>query len=468
MSELWKMGAADLAEIIRKKQASCREVIQAHLERIEDVNPGINAITVLLADEALKAADDADQALSSNRDVGPLHGVPMTVKENIDLIGSATTHGIVALKDAYPVETASHIAQLKNAGVIPIGRTNTPDFGSRWHTDNDLRGATKNPWDANCTPGGSSGGDAAALATGMTALGMGNDYAGSLRWPSQCCGITALRPTLGRIVRIPTAPNVPNPPLAIQLFAVHGPMARYARDLRLALHHMSGPDPRDPWWVPAPLIGPETAHPIPVAVTVDPAGIGVDDNVASAVKSAADALSDAGYDVKEVEPPAVARAAQLYYQIILEYGQTIRDVPMEELVSKDQIRFQEAHQEAFGIFVDKISPDCFGERMEIAKAWGEFQAEWPLILGPVAAMQPFPIGFDMAGTDEALAWLRASRLIVIVNMLGLPSVAVPINIAEGLPQGIQVIGRRYREDLCLDAAEAIEDRLGTITPIDPR
>jgi amidase len=202
-SDLWRMGASDLAAVIRSKQASSRQVVEAHLERIAQVNSPLNAITVLLAERALGAADAADRALASGAEPGPLHGVPMTVKENIDLAGSATTMGVVVLRDSLPQGDAPHIAQLKAAGAIPMARTNTPDFGMRWHTDNALRGATRNPWAPERTPGGSSGGEAAALATGMTPLGMGNDYAGSLRWPSQCCGTAALKPTLGRIPRGP-------------------------------------------------------------------------------------------------------------------------------------------------------------------------------------------------------------------------------------------------------------------------
>jgi amidase len=246
-SDLWKMGATDLAEVIRHKEASCREVIQAHLDRIDAINPRVNAVTVTLAESALAAAEQADEHLARGHPVGPLHGVPMTVKENINLVGSATTHGIVAFKNLMPAADSPHIAQLKAAGAIAIARTNMPDFGLRWHTDNALRGATLNPWDVSRTPGGSSGGDAAALATGMTPLGMGNDLAGSLRWPSQCCGTTALRPTLGRVPtdRVPPG-GIPMRPLTTHLFGVQGPMARHARDLRLALASMSGPDPRDP------------------------------------------------------------------------------------------------------------------------------------------------------------------------------------------------------------------------------
>jgi amidase len=469
-SDLWRMSVTELVEAIRQKQVSSREVIQAHLERIEAINPTVNAVTVQLAESALAAAALADQQLATGHAVGPLHGVPMTVKENIDLAGSATTHGIVAFKDLRPPGDAPHIAQLKAAGAIPIGRTNMPDFGWRWHTDNALRGATVNPWDASRTPGGSSGGDAVALATGMTPLGMGNDYAGSLRWPSQCCGTTALRPTLGRIPMVRVPERVPAMPLASQLFAVHGPMARHARDLRLALAAMSGPDPRDPWWVPAPLHGPEVASPIRVAVTIDPAHQGVDPQVAEAVRRAAAALADAGYAVEEMEPPALRRGVELFFQLGRTHGQlSVSAVRLEALASEDFLHVRRTMRRASDMIVGIPARDGLIERLELAHAWGMFQAKRPLILGPVATVQPFVVDFDTtASAEQALSWLQAVRLVVVVNLLGLPSVAIPVGVADGLPQSVQVIGPRYREDLCLDAAEAIEVRLGSLTPIDPR
>jgi amidase len=337
--EIWKLGASELAARIRRKDVSSREVIEAHLRRIEAVNPHVNAITVNLGESALDAADAADRALASGDEVGPLHGVPMTVKENLDLVGSATTHGVTALRDQLPRADSPHIAELRAAGAIPLGRTNTPDFASRWHTDNELRGATLNPWAADRTPGGSSGGDAAALAAGMTPLGMGNDIAGSLRWPSQCCGTTALKPSLGRIAwasqqeaRIPMS-------LAGQLLAVNGPMARHVRDLRLAFGHMCSPCPSDPWQVPAPLEGPPVASPIRVSVMADPAGLGVDPDVANAVRRAADQLADAGYAVEERELPSLTRAVEIYFQVMSRFSQMDPDAaPIGELGSKDFAR----------------------------------------------------------------------------------------------------------------------------------
>ena len=207
-TELWAMGAGELARAIREKKASSREIVKAHLDRIEAVNPRLNAITLVLEKEALRAADEADMRVASKAELGPLHGVPMTVKENIDVDGSATSQGVKALAEAVPGLDAPQVANLREAGAIPIARTNLPDFALRWHTDNSLHGATRNPWDPARTPGGSSGGEAVALATGMTPLGLGNDLGGSLRWPSQCNGTTAIRPSRRESpAQLPTEPT---------------------------------------------------------------------------------------------------------------------------------------------------------------------------------------------------------------------------------------------------------------------
>ena len=464
-AELWRMGASELAQAIRTKKASSREAVDAHLARIEAVNPSVNAVTVVLADSARAAADAADRAVAAGQDLGPLHGVPMTIKENIDLVGSATTQGLVAMKDALPAIDAPHIKQMKAAGAIPIGRTNMPDVGLRYHTDNALRGPTKNPWDAGRTAGGSSGGEAAALATGMSPLGMGNDYGGSLRWPAQCCGVASLRTTLGRV---PRASALPPEDAAItsQLFSVNGPMARHVRDLRLALSCMSGGDARDPWWTPAPLTGPEV--PRRVAVTVDPAGEGVDPDIAAGIRSAAAALRDAGYTVEEVEPPMVSQGRDLFARLITAELRLTLYPLLKGVASADALRFLELSFEVVPQLDYAGYVSAFASRSAVARAWRIFHAQYPLVLGPVVTMQPFPVGFDVAGPDQFSAVMTAFRLTGLVNLLGLPAAVVPVGVANGLAQGAQIIGDRYREDLCLAAAEAIEDRLGVVTPIDPR
>lgn len=466
-ADIWRMGASDLAEAIRTKQASSREVVEAHLARIQAVNPAINAVTVVLADAALAAADAADRAVAAGGELGPLHGVPMTVKENIDVAGSATTQGLVAMKDAVPAVDAPHITQMKTAGAIAMARTNMPDVGLRYHTDNALRGATKNPWDARRTAGGSSGGEAAALATGMTPLGMGNDYGGSLRWPAQCCGIASLRTTFGRVSRATALPPEDGA-ITSQLMSVNGPMARHVRDLRLALSCMSGPSARDPWWTPAPLAGPDVPRPLRVAVTVDPAGEGVDPDVAAGVRKAAEALRDAGYAVDDVEPPMIAEGRDLFARLITSELKVTLYPLLKAVASPDALRFLELSFAVVPELDYAAYIAAFASRSAVARAWRLFHERYPLVLGPVVTMQPFEVGFDVAGVDEFASLLRNFRLAGLVNLLGLPAAVVPVAVAGGLPQGVQIIGDRFREDLCLEAAEAIEARVGVLTPIDPR
>src|SRR3954470_5816673 len=246
--EIWELSAARQAAAIRARELSSREVVTAHLERIEAVNPAVNALRVVLAEQALAAAAGADSTTPD----GPLHGVPVSVKENVDVAGTETSWGV--LEGAIAPLDAPVVANLRRAGAIVLGRGNMADFALRWHTESALAGATINPRDPAITPGGSSGGEAAALATGMVGLAVGNDLGGSLRFPSQCCGTVALKPSFGRVPDaglIPTSEN----PLSIQQFNVQGPMARTVEDLRIGLEVMSAPSPRDPWHTPAFLKG---------------------------------------------------------------------------------------------------------------------------------------------------------------------------------------------------------------------
>ena len=461
--EIWKLSALELAGLIRRGDVSTVEVVDAHLTRIAAVNPSINAVTVVLEKEAHAAALEADRALASGEDIGPLHGVPVTVKENIDLAGSPTTMGVPSLAESYPFADAPHVAMLKAAGAIPIGRTNLPEFALRWHTACEMRGATVNPWNFALTPGGSSGGDAAALAAGMTPLGLGNDIAGSLRWPSQCCGTAAIKPSTGRVARARMIADAPPRNLTSQMFAVHGPMARSVADLRVALQVMSGPSPHDPAWTPAAFEGPRTDAPIRVAVVTDPGGLGVAPAVAAGVERAAEALRDAGYLTDYVDPPVIERCLQVYYQLLGQLGGELDSALLGEDFLEYRASFVDATREIQG----PPSADGWAERFQLAQGWSEFMHDHPLILSPVSTMPAWPVGFDREGGESAIAWLRATAMIVCVNLFGLPATALPTGVVDGVPQGVQVIGQRFCEDLTLDAAEAIEARLGTFTPIDP-
>ncbi len=461
---IWTQSATDLAAAIANRQLSVREVIEAFLGRIEAANPAVNAVTAVLAADARGAAAAADRAVDEGEPLGPLHGVPFTVKENIDLYGTATTHGVRAFAGAMPRLDAPAPARLKAVGAIPIGRTNMPEFGARWHTDNALHGATRNPWHPDRTPGGSSGGEAAAIASGMTPLGLGNDLGGSLRIPAHCCGIAALKPTTGRIAHASSIEPL-DPVLAAQLMLVQGPMARHVRDLRVAYEVMAGTDPRDPYSVPAPTQGAPLPSPVRVAVVTDPEGLGVDAAIAAGVRAAADALADAGYDMVEAEPPELAEASAVWPILARAEGAAAKLAALAPLLSDASRRVLSLVSE-----LDEITPEAVAQgyvrRHAAARAWSQFQEEHPLILGPAMTRPPFAVGDDLVSVDSLREIQSSLRFVVALSTLGLPAVVVPTGVSAGLPTAVQVSGGRYREDVCLDAAEVIERRLGTSGPVD--
>lgn len=463
---LWQQSAGTLARRIATGEVSSREVVEAHLARIDAVNSRVNAIPKVLDESALIAADGADRAVARGDRLGALHGVPFTIKANIDLAGDATTQGVRALANAIAPIDHPIVERMKLAGAIPIGRTNMPDLGLRLHTDSDLYGLTRNPWILGRTVGGSSGGDAAALATGMTPLGLGNDIGGSLRNPAFCCGIASLKPSFGRI---PHADSVsPQPPqLVAQLMAVDGPMARCVADLRIALGIVAGPHPRDPLSYPAPLEGPPPATPIRVAVVTHPAGGTTAPQIRDSVRAAARALADAGYAVDEVSPPRLEDALLTWGRWLAWELGTARDV-FKTIMSPDALGFFDAFLAIFGApkhYQDGVA--LMQTRYAIAREWSEFFARYPVVVGPTWCEPQFEHGYDL-GPGGAERIVNLMRFVTPMNLLGLPVVCVPTGVDKGLPLGVQVIADRFREDLCLQAGAAIEARLGTITPIDAR
>ena len=465
--QLWRWDAADLAQAIRTRAISARDAVSAALDRLAAVNPRINAIVETLGDEALAAATDADEQLRRGEPLGPLHGVPVTVKVNTDQRGHATTNGIVAFRDVIAPDDAPVAANLKKAGAIIIGRTNTPAFSWRWFTDNDLHGATLNPWNSAITPGGSSGGAAAALAAGIGAVAHGNDIGGSIRYPAYACGLAGIRPSFGRVPSFnPSAAE--ERPLSAQMMSVQGPLARRVRDLRLGLAAMAQFDPRDPWWVPAPLQGLPVARPIRVAVSADPGGLGVAPAVAAAIRQAAGWLAEAGYVVEEKEPPDFMAAVDAW-RTILGTETRIGMLPMIEKYGDKAVRHMAR-------YFDKLTPSldlpsfakALASRSTLLRAWMLFFEEYPLVLVPVSCEPPFPAGHDQGDDDTLDRLVTAQRAQFPPACLGLPGISVPTGIAAGLPMGVQLIAGRFREDLLLDAAEIIEARAPMPTPLDPR
>jgi amidase len=465
-SETWRMDAVDLAAAIRARKISSREATESVLARMQAVNGTLNAVTAPLVDSALAAARAADDAVAKGATLGFLHGVPVTMKENIDMAGCATTNGIVAYEKNIAATDSPPAANWKAAGAIVIGRTNTPAFSARWDTDNALRGRTHNPWSRRHTPGGSSGGAASSVAAGVGHLAHGNDYGGSIRYPAYCCGVAGIRPSLGRV----PAFNGTNPaerPMTAQLMSVQGPLARRVRDVRLGLAAMAARDARDPWWVPAPLDGPVLQPPVRVALADAWGGSPIHADVKAALARAAKALADAGYVVESVAPPDVARIAELWLQVVNCEMRTLVDPAMQ----KDGDAGIKASQALMYQIVAPLDMEGYmralAERNKWLREWSLFHETYPLVLAPVSLEPPFEVGFDTGSVERKREVVRAQAPLYVVNCLGLPAAAVPAGVASGLPTGVQLIGRRFREDLCLAAAEAIESRNLMPTPIDP-
>ncbi len=460
MSDLTQTSATELAALIRNRDVSSREVVQAHLDRIDAVNGQVNAVTVLLAEEAMAAADAAD----AGDPRGPLHGVPFTIKENIDSIGTATTNGLPAFAEAMPTLDAPVVARMKGAGAIPIGRTNLPEMGLRLSTDNPLRGRTLNPWNKDLTAGGSSGGDGVALATGMTPFGLGNDIGGSLRNPAYCNGITSLKPTQGRI---PHAHSIEplDGGMAVQAMLVEGPMARSVEDLRTGLSILAGRDIRDPRSVDAPLKGPAPAKRRAALVTDVPGGP-VPAATLAEIERAGSILQAAGWEVETAQPPELERVNEIWgyvmggdFTMLLPLLETVLTPPLQAVLVQLCDRFSPSKMEGAVVHT---------ERSRLTRLWSEFFADYPVVIGPTWCRTPWPADADLdpqAGLDTTLDTIR---FITPGNVLGLPSVALPTGSADGLATGIQVYADLWREDLCLEAAAIIETEVGAPKPIDPR
>jgi amidase len=301
----------------------------------------------------------------------------------------------------------------------------------------------------------------------MSPLGLGSDGLGSLRWPAQCCGVTTLKPTLGRVPDASSVGGAELIPIGVQLTVVVGPMARRVADLRAAFEVIAGPSWRDPWTVPAPLRGPAPGRPVGVALVIDPAGQGTAAQVRDGIRLAGRALEDAGYAVDEVEPPSVQEAARTLLSMLNTPDIRVAWHSMAAVLPADTQRFLSGFYQAAGDSDPVTTLQSFISRQSLLRAWGEFQQSHPLIVAPIFTDVPFLAGTDL-DDGRVAETIRGMRMAIAVNALGLPAVALPVGVANGLPQAVQIVGARFREDLCLDAAQAVEDRVGVMTPIDPR
>ena len=410
MGDLWRLSASDLAQMISRREVSSAEVVDAHLARIDAVNPALNAVTEVLADGARAAARVADAAVAGDEPLGPLHGVPFTVKQNIDLAGSATNWGMPALAEAVPAADSPVVERMRRAGAIPIGRTNCPDMALRVHTDSGLHGVTRNPWRSDVTAGGSSGGEASALAAGMTPIGLGNDIGGSLRNPATCCGIASLKPSAGMVPSYTTIPGV-DAALAFQLMPVEGPMARTVADVRLGFGILAGRDRRDPHSVPTPPRPPQPeGRPLRAALLADPPGGSTDPRVAAQTKQAADALADAGYDVVTTPPPRYEDVIATWTDFIVSDIRLMREL-IAPMMGADAIGFLDAVLDSRPPMDLAAYSGVLMARQGLMREWALWFADIDVLLTPTWTQLPFVSGWDVvvAGAGGPDARALASR-----------------------------------------------------------
>jgi len=454
MTELWRLGATDIATRVANREISATEVTEHSLQRLQAVNPAINAVVQQMPEAALAAARAVDDAIADGRPPGKLAGVPVTIKVNIDQQGFANTNGIRIQQDHFAEQDSPVVTNLVQAGAIIVGRTNTPAFSMRWFTRNSLHGHTLNPRNTKLTPGGSSGGAAAAVASGICAIGHGTDIAGSIRYPAYACGLHGIRPSLGRVPAVNL--SLPDRHIGAQLTAVSGPIARSIEDLRLALEAMSAASELDPWWVPAPLE--QTPTPKRVALCISPDGLEVTPEVETALREAATQLVDAGWEVTEVDTPPMREAMQL--QLLLwmsEYHYNGGAAVKQEDDPDANFVYAQLRENCPTPTLESLM-QALQQRITLAREWQLFLSKYPVLLCPVSAEPPFPDMLDVESPASFRRILEAQMTQIALPLMGMPGISVATGSDASAPMGVQLVAARFREDTLFAAATDIEAR----------
>jgi amidase len=453
MSELWRLDASDIAARVAARELSAVEVTEQSLQRLQDVNPAINAVVQPLPEEALAAAQAVDARIAAGEAVGVLAGVPVTIKVNIDQQGRRNTNGIRIQKDHIAEQDSPVVTNLRKAGAIIVGRTNTPAFSMRWFTRNSLHGHTLNPRNTSLTPGGSSGGAASAVAAGICAIGHGTDIAGSIRYPAYACGLHGLRPSLGRVPAVNL--SLPDRHIGAQLTAVSGPLARSISDVHLGLEAMSAASELDPWWVPAALDqGPFEKR---VALCIAPDGLPVSSEVEAALRLAAQQLKDAGWEVVERDTPPMREAMSL--QLLLwmsEYHYNGGAAVIKEDDPDANFVYAQLLENCATPTLNSLM-EALQQRLRLAREWNQFLNTYPLLLCPVSAEAPFPDMLDVESPAAFARVLEAQMTQIALPLMGMPGLSVATE-SGSAPMGVQLVSARFREDILLAAGADIEAR----------
>lgn len=463
MSELTSFSASQIADQIRKKKISPVEVVQAHLARIERVNPKVNAFIQVNAETALKQAQIAEDAIVHGRDVGPLLGVPISIKSSIDVAGMPCEAGTKLRAGCSASSDAPLVTRLREAGAIILGVTNTPELLMAWETDNLLYGRTNNPWDISRTAGGSSGGEAAAIAGGCSAAGVGSDGGGSIRVPAHFCGICGLKPTPGRI---PATGHYPQSVGPFALLGVVGPMARTVSDLKLIFEAIQGPDIGDPGAAPVPVRwpSPPETNKLRIGYFEDDGRTPVTQETSAAIRHAVGALRDAGCEVEHFLPGNLDKVRQLWWRFFGVAGGMLlgpmtggREAELSPILKEFNgwVAAEQPH-------TAQTLLDAWIERDLLRMQIFEEMKRFPVLLCPVASIPAFCHGERTWQIEsKTVQYLDAWSYCEWFNLLGMPAGVVPIaKSSDGLPIGVQIVAQPWQEESVLAIMQLIETGRG--------
>lgn len=456
---IWQLSASELVQQITKSQTTAEAAVSATVERMRSVNGRLNAVVDDLGDEAIEKARELDTLQSKTGPVRPLHGVPVTIKVNVDQKGRSTTNGVRAFAEVVAPDDAPFVKNLTDAGAIVIGRTNTPEFSFRATTTNELHGRTFNPWNDWSSSGGSSGGASTAVMSGMGAIAHGNDIGGSLRFPSAATGAVTVKPGLGRTPAWNPSQTAERGLLA-QLMSVQGVICREVRDVRLAMKSVIAYDPRDPWQAPVPFDGPGLEKPIKVGFTRNTYQYEAHPAIIEALETARDCLRDAGYEVVEVETPDIREIGETGYRALMGEVSVLMLSDVRKYGSGEINRMFDEYFELFPPFKDDELLYQMARRSHFIRQWNLLLERYPIVLTPFLPSPTYSWNRDAEGKDGIMDVLGCGIWSFAMNYMGIPAGIVSPTMHDGMPVAVQIAGRRFREDLILDALEAVEERVG--------
>jgi amidase len=448
--ELAFLSATEQARLVGTGEVSSVELVQLYLERIERLDPELNAFVTVRGEAALADARESDE----RRVDAPFRGVPIAVKDLTATAGTRTTYSCNALADNVPDFDTAVVRRIREAGFVILGKTNTPEFGTIAFTESDLNGNTRNPWDTSKTPGGSSGGSAAALAAGLVPLAHGSDGGGSIRIPASCCGVFGLKPARGRVS--------PAPFHSLEGLSTAGPLSRSVEDAARFLDVLAGYEPGDPWWTPEPErpfaeeVGQDPGR-LRIAVASEPPiDTPVHEDCAAAVRSAAALLEDLGHDVFDATPSWGENELIDSFLVVWQVSATLYPIDPKHFTALNRGLVEEARRTSSEEYANATM-----RLLEAARRIVGFWNEVDVVLTPTLALPPVPIGWQHEGVDGAIEQLRRNTVFTpftaVANLTGLPAMSLPLHgSSEGLPVGVQAIGGPAGEAQLIRLASQLE------------